>query len=73
MIKNLFRNPKSTLTANTRPAPEYLPGYNFFPLAALQPLDEGQSRASQVVAHAQKEFRVILPFHDKGRLPILIS
>ena len=25
------------------------------------------------LAHAHKEFWVILPFHDKGRLPILIS
>ena len=28
---------------------------------------------SSCLAHAQKEFWVILPFHDKGRLPILIS
>ena len=43
--KNLFRNPKSTLTAHTGPPPEYL-AKKSFPLAALQPFDEGQSRAS---------------------------
>ena len=47
---------------------EYL-DRNLFLWPRFQPFDEGQS----CLAHAQKEFWVILPFHDKGRLPIFIS
>ena len=66
--KNLCRNPKSTLTAHTRPTPENL-DRNCFLWPRFKPFDEGQSRASYIacLAHAQIEFWVILPFPWQGK------
>ena len=52
--ENLFRNQKFTLTAHTRASIWLEMFFSLFPPVALQPCDEGQSRASQVASFMPK-------------------
>ena len=65
MIKTCSEIQNLRLTAHTRPTPEYLATI-FFLWPRFSRSMRPVSCFSSCLDHAQKEFWVILPFHDKG-------